>query len=505
MRVGIIYSTVDESLRGEERDRISDNDILNTVRSICDNISKEHEVIPVKVDLDLIGRLDRGSLDLIFNLCENFNGDPRGESWVASYLEMTNIPYTGSGPFTLALCLDKGKTKQVLKANNIPTPEYQIFHAISQKLDAKLQFPLIVKPLQEDASVGIDGRSVARNKLELFRNIGRIIENYDQPAIVEEYIKGREINVSIIGTYPNLTVLPLSEIIFEGSNNEYSIVGFEAKWEEGSSEYTTTRGVCPAELDRETEMRAVQAAKEAYRICGCRDYGRVDIRSKDGKPFVLEVNPNPGIGEDSGFFRSAKAAGMNYREMIEKIMKESLARNGKREDILQREKVVYRGDRISLRSVGYSDIEILVSWMNDPVISKKMDEPETKIRREVLVKTILLERDDMDLIVMDVNDKSIGFGSVYDISEWNGTCEISYFIGDEKSRNKGYGKEIVKGLLDICRNEIGAKRVLARVVEGNDISVRLLIREGFREVGILKGSHVLEETSFDEHLFEKLF
>ena len=505
MRIGLLYSTIYSSTKGEERDKISDNDILNTVSSICSSLGENHEVIPLKVDLDLIGKLRINSVDIILNLCESFNGDPKGESWVAAYLEMTGIPYTGSGPFSLSLCLDKGRTKQVLKANNIPTPEYQVFHATSQKLDPELRFPLIVKPLQEDASVGIDNRSVVRNKLELFKNIDRIIDTYDQPALVEEFIDGREINVSIFGTYPNLSILPISEILFEKGSSEFPIVGFDAKWEEGSIEYNTTKGVCPAKFERETEIRITQVAREAYRICGCRDYGRVDIRLKDGKPYVLEVNPNPGIGEDSGFFRSARTFGMDYGEMIRRIIEEAASRNRMTIFPKSEEEFHFRNQRVGLRSVLPSDIDLVVSWMNDPVISRKMDDPETMVDREVLVRMIFLEKTDMDLIVIDEKGTRIGFCSIYDISEWNGTCEISYLIGDEGSRNQGYGKEVVKGLLEICRNEIKAKRVLARVVEKNEASVRILTKEGFREVGILKGSHVLEETAFDEHLFEKIF
>ncbi len=502
MRIYLLYSLVDTPAAGREKDAVSDNDILKTVYEIEKVIGKEHEILPVKFCREIVGKLDREPVDIVFNLCESYLGDPQGESWIAGYLELMEVPYTGSGPLTLALCLNKAKCKQILQANKIPTPKYQVFSATSQKLDANLNFPLIVKPLLEDASVGIDQGSVVRNKLELFKRIDHIIETYDQPAIVEEFIQGREINAAIIGNGSDMTVLPLSEIIFEMDPSRPMIVDFDAKWTEGSTSYEGTRGVCPAELPRDVEILAKSAAREAYRALGLKDYGRVDIRIRDNRPYVIEVNPNPGIGSDSGFFRSCKQAGMSYGEMIMKIISKASSRYHQIHQDGKREMVHTIDDKYTLRGVRFSDLDILEKWMNDSDITRKMDEPDSRVTREDLVQRLFLDNTDLDLILENRDGRRIGFCSVYDFSKWNGTCEISFLIGEGSARGKGVGKIMVEGMIEICRDHISARRVMARVLAGNDRSLKILRSLGFRKVGILKCSHVMEGREMDEILME---
>lgn len=502
MRIYLLYSLVDTPAEGREKDAVSDNDILRTVAEIEKAIGREHEVLPVKFSREMIGKLDREPVDIVFNLCESYSGDPQGESWIAGYFELMDVPYTGSGPLTLALCLNKAKCKQILQANKIPTPKYQVFSATSQKLDANLNFPLIVKPLLEDASVGIDQGSVVKNKLELFKKIDHIIETYDQPAIVEEFIQGREINAAIIGNGSDITILPLSEIIFEMDPSCPGIVDFDAKWTEGSTSYKGTRGVCPAELPRDVEILAKSAAREAYRALGLRDYGRVDIRIKDNRPYVIEVNPNPGIGGDSGFFRSCRHAGMTYEEMILKIISKTSSRYGRIDQRRKRETVHPIDDNLVLREVRFSDLDILEKWMNDSDITRKMDEPDSRVTREDLIHRLFLDNTDLDLILETAEGRRIGFCSVYDFSKWNGTCEISFFIGEGSVRGKGAGRKMVRGLMDICRDHISARRVMARVLVSNERSLKILRSLGFRRVGMLKGSHVMEGEELDEILME---
>lgn len=341
MKIGILYNLVENKERGFEIDTLSDNEIVETVKSVQIALEKEHEVIPVRMRRDLISQLTHKSFDFIFNLCEGIDGNVKGEYWVTSVLDMIGIPYTGSDSLTLGLCLDKIKTKQLLIANNIKTPKYQIFNAKPDKFNGNynnnkpgfplkfpLKFPLIVKPSNEDGSVGITVDSVVYNEPQLLERAGFIIKNYRQNALVEEYIDGRELNAAVIGNGDSVEVLPVSEIAFNFNENENlpKIVDYEAKWITNSEMFKKTAGLCPADLPKNIESKIKKISADVYNIMGCRDYARVDFRLKGGIPYVLEVNPNPSISTDSGFVRSASSEGLSYSALIKKILSLSMGR-----------------------------------------------------------------------------------------------------------------------------------------------------------------------------------
>jgi D-alanine-D-alanine ligase len=195
-------------------------------------------------------------------------------------------------------------------------------------LDENLLFPLIVKPSREDASIGIDHASIVYNANELRKRVRYVIEQFDQPALVEEYIDGRELNVAVLGNR-KLEALPISEIDMSTLPKDYPrIITYNAKWLKGTAEYEHTRGVCPALLPPELETRMKALAIEAVQLIGTRDYARVDFRlSKDHKPYILEVNPNPDISDEAGFARSARAAGYTFDTMVQKIIETALERS----------------------------------------------------------------------------------------------------------------------------------------------------------------------------------
>jgi D-alanine-D-alanine ligase len=186
---------------------------------------------------------------------------------------------------------------------------------------------MIVKPSREDASVGIDDRSVVNTPGELRRQVHYVIEEFDQPALAEEYIDGRELNVAILGSV-NPLVLPISEIDFSGLTSEmHKIVSYEAKWIPDSVAFKGTQGVCPAPLPPRLEAEIRATALRCFHLVGCRDYARVDFRlSPAGVPYVLEVNPNPDISDDAGFARSTRTYGLSYSEAIGKIVESVLER-----------------------------------------------------------------------------------------------------------------------------------------------------------------------------------
>jgi len=203
-----------------------------------------------------------------------------------------------------------------------------VFCGSNEKLNGSLAFPLIVKPLHEDASIGLREESVVSNPAGLKERIDFVLNNYNQPALVERFIKGREVYVGILGTKVNLTVLPISEIVFDGNLAQTAkICSYEAKWMPESPQYRRSPVECPAKLDKILKQRLIEMAKKAYSLLECQDYGRVDFRiDGNSQPYVLEVNPNPDISEDAGLAKMSKASGMNYDGLIEKILASALKR-----------------------------------------------------------------------------------------------------------------------------------------------------------------------------------
>jgi D-alanine-D-alanine ligase len=266
--------------------------------------------------------------DLIFNLCEEFLGRTRLEMNVAALLELMDIPFTGSSALALGLSQDKGKTKSLLASHGIPTPAYRVWQPGMDGLLSGLQFPLIIKPLREDASLGIDNDAFILDEKTLKQQVRKIYQGYGQPALVEEYIEGRELNVSILGN-EDPQVLPISEIDFSSMPPGLpKICGYAAKWVESSQEFAYTVPRCPTPLLPRIERKVKKVSLAAYRIMECWDYARVDIRlSPRGIPYVLEINANPDISPDAGMTRSAITAGFTYPEFIGHIVELSWSRS----------------------------------------------------------------------------------------------------------------------------------------------------------------------------------
>ena len=255
---------------------------------------------------------------VFFNLCEDIRGQGIYEVYVAALLELLGATYTGSEPASLSLCLDKARSKEVLAYHGLSTPHHYVLENVSAKRP-DLSFPLILKPLHEDGSLGIDANSVVLSEEQLAKKAQELLDMFHQPVIVEEYIGGREFNVSLLGEGPDL--LPISEIDYSKlEKGQPHILTHASKWEEDSPEYHKTPAICPAALDRSLEKTLNEMSLKAFRILGCRDYARVDIRMRGNQPCIIEVNPNPAISPDAGFVRSAQAEGLSYAQLIGKIV-----------------------------------------------------------------------------------------------------------------------------------------------------------------------------------------
>ncbi len=292
------------------------------------------KIVPVALDIHkLIDELRENRPDIIFNLCESVDGDPTQEMNIAGLFELMKIPYTGSRAFTLGLALNKPLVKSILTYNGIPTAKYFVASSSANYHRNGHVFPMIVKPSREDASIGITNESIVTNDADLKRRIEYVLDEHKQPALVEEYIDGREINVSVVGN-GELITFPISEIDFSRLPDDLpKIISYNSKWMYKTVEFAGTKAVCPSENLTEADIKIIQeTAKKVYHLLGASDYARVDMRFKNGIPYVLELNPNPDIAsdvpEDTGFTRSAKAHGWEYPYLIQQIISFSLKRWG---------------------------------------------------------------------------------------------------------------------------------------------------------------------------------
>ncbi len=255
----------------------------------------------------------------VFNLFEGYSSTCQSEADFVRILDESGIPYTGNSSETLALCLNKVRTKEKLRQAGIDVPS-GIFIQDARTLDeADVSYPAFVKPCCEDASIGIDRESLIMDAAQLKRAVSRKLEHFPQGLLIEEFVGGPEYSVGLIGNYP-FEVLAVSVIDYSRSESPSPFITYHSKWESRSIEYkliiplVCDAGSCP-------DFQGLTAvAVSVGKLFGCRGYYRVDFRKQDGKNYVLDVNPNPDINEDSGFCRQAYKKGYTYVRMIEKIM-----------------------------------------------------------------------------------------------------------------------------------------------------------------------------------------
>lgn len=264
---------------------------------------------------------NKNAPDVVYNFVEIYKDNAQLEMSFAGLLELLKIPYTGAPALTLGTCQNKTLTKRILKENSILTPKFHFIKTRKNNYKADLKFPIIVKPAFEDASVGIENDSIVNNTAQLKKRVEYILDYYKQPALIEEFIDGRELNVAVIGDY-KIKSLPISEIDFTRMPKHlFNIVSYQAKWDPLHEAYHKTIPKCPAKLPKPIEIKAKQIAEDCFKIMKCRDYARVDMRlSKDNNLYVLEVNPNPDLTEDAGFMRSSQKAGISYKESLLRIL-----------------------------------------------------------------------------------------------------------------------------------------------------------------------------------------
>jgi D-alanine-D-alanine ligase len=293
-----------------------------------------HDVERLVVDKEvepLVTALALRRPDLVINIAESFDGKSALESNVAALLNLLGLRYTGSSPSGLMLAGDKSLTKKVLNFHGIQTPKFATLYRGAVDWSGDLSFPVIVKPPQEDASLGITSASVVREIKDLFDRIHDLQTEYQAPVLVEQFIEGREFYVGVIGNV-NATALPVIEMDFTGfPKDRPRIASWEAKWgddgEGSGAEFAGCRSVFPKDLDPELEAKMQKIAVESFQALRLRDYARIDLRVSDaGEVYVIEVNPNCYLERESEFARAAKESGMEYEVLVARIVDLATAR-----------------------------------------------------------------------------------------------------------------------------------------------------------------------------------
>jgi D-alanine-D-alanine ligase len=312
-----------EELKKEENSFGYGRENINDALEVKKALNGSNEIKVISLNNDIYTQIKEEKPDVVFNLCDDgFRGETKLEPHVVAVFDILDVPYTGNNYFTIALCQNKARAKDILTYNNVLTPKFQVFTSAERKLNPELKFPMIVKPIREDGSIGIRERSVVDSEEQLKEEIDHIINFYDQEALVEEFIDGREFTVSLIGNKRPI-VLPVAEIDFtEMPKHLPRIVSYRAKWVKQSIAYKKSPVICPANIDEKMKKLIEETARKCYKIFGCRGYARIDFRydEKEKKLYVLEINPNPDLSGEFETAKAALAADMTYSDLILKIV-----------------------------------------------------------------------------------------------------------------------------------------------------------------------------------------
>ena len=332
-RVAVLYNDSGGLIKGEARDMLAERGVVACAQAVAAALPAAGypaTLVPLQADVEQALAPYSPREWAVFNLAEGLEGRLFEEARIAWALETMGYRFTGAGGDALARSIHKAQAKVCLAAAGIPTPPWRLFRHPDEVAAghpagaAALPFPLIVKPLAEDASLAIGPEAVVHTPQALRERVDYVVSRYRQAALAEQFIAGREFNISLWGD--PVQVLPLAEVDFAAFADPCQrIVSFDAKWEADSFAYHHTPVVCPAAVAPALESAIAAVARQAWAALGCRGYARVDIRlADDGTPYVLEVNCNPDISPDAGFFRAAQTAGYDYAGMVARILEFAL-------------------------------------------------------------------------------------------------------------------------------------------------------------------------------------
>jgi D-alanine-D-alanine ligase len=331
MKIALAYNLKPISTQSWD-DTYAEWDDVDTVEAVRDALSIDHEVVLIEANAEVARRIAQAAPDLVFNMAEGRHGAWR-EAQLPALLERLDLPFTGSSSRTLAVGLDKAATKRVLQQHGLPTPDGTVIDKLEQACELT-SFPLIVKPLYEGSSKGIWAESLVSTPADLRRQVRRVLERYEQPALVEAFLPGREFTVALLGNGAQVAVLPMAEICFEALHREaVPIYSYEAKWLWDTPALPLDIFHCPADIDASLAERLAALCRRAFGARECRDWCRIDVRlDAGGEPAILEMNPLPGIlphaDSHSCFPRAAAQAGMTYADLIRRVVALACERYG---------------------------------------------------------------------------------------------------------------------------------------------------------------------------------
>lgn len=295
-----------------------------TIEAVANALSAVGEVIRLEATRDFPRRLMEAKPDFVFNTSEGLHGANR-ESHVPGICEFLGIPYHASDPLSLALTLHKGRAKEIMAYYGVPTAPFIVANTRADARNVRLPFPLFAKPALEGSGKGITERSLCTNRAKLVQVVGELLDTYQEPVLIEAWLPGQEFTVAILGNGKEARCLPLVEMRWEALPlGAKPIYGYEAKWIWDTPQHPLDLFECPAKISKELARDVRSAALSAYRVLGCRDWCRVDVRcDAAGRPMVVELNPLPGIlpnpQDNSCFPKAARAAGMSYDTLIQAV------------------------------------------------------------------------------------------------------------------------------------------------------------------------------------------
>jgi D-alanine-D-alanine ligase len=301
-----------------EMERAGEEEVVDTAREVASCL--DATLLPVRDVRSAIDDLRKNKPDMVFNLCEGVQGNPRWEMHFALALEMLGIPFTGCDPVAVGICGDKWMTKRLLNDSGISTPRGFVLTSADEV--PEVEGTWIVKPSLEDAGIGIDAGAVCSSRAEIISRCAHVIDTYDQPALVEEFIDGRELNQALFYASNGAVVLPAGEIVFADElAAQQRVVGWKAKWCSGSAEDCATRNRTPAQIDDALRRQIADICLRAADVLSIGGYCRFDIRQRaTGELCIIDVNPNPDIGRGTGFRKALDAAGIEFTDFLNQLM-----------------------------------------------------------------------------------------------------------------------------------------------------------------------------------------
>ena len=320
-------------LQETRHDTYAEWDSESTILAVKTALTERHSVTMIEATEDAPQRLLDTQPDVVFNIAEGLRGSSR-EAQIPAVLEMLGIPYTGSDPVTLGICLDKSRAKEILSYHQIPNPKFHVIASTEELRNCSIEFPSVVKPLHEGSSKGILNSSIVRTQEELKIQVERVLNDYEEPALVEKFLPGREFTIAMLGNGSSLQVFPIVEIRLDklpaGVNPLYS---YEAKWVWDQSDHPVEMYDCPANIDADLERRIKETCIKVFTVLRCRDWCRIDIRlDEQGVPNIVELNPLPGIlpnpDDHSCFPMAARKAGFSYNAMLNAVLDTAIRRYG---------------------------------------------------------------------------------------------------------------------------------------------------------------------------------